>query len=84
MLLARLVSCRAPTAIASSRKLQRNTLCGVASVRTSGDFTGFSLSVVGPDSVAGCARGATVTFRVDGRPAATTAVNDFRSVRLST
>jgi hypothetical protein len=56
------------------------TRCGVASVRTNGDFTGFILAVVGPESVAGCAQGATVTFRVDGRQAITTAVNDFRSV----
>ncbi len=57
------------------------TLCGVATVRTSGDFTGISLSVVGPDSVAGCERNATVTFRVDGRQAVTTAVNRFRAYR---
>ncbi len=57
-----------------------STLCGVASVRTQGDFTGFSLAVVGPESLAGCERGATVTFRVNGRQAVTTAVNDFRSV----
>jgi hypothetical protein len=56
-----------------------STRCGVASVRTQGDFTGFSLAVVGPESVAGCATGATVTFRVDGRQAVTTAVNDFGS-----
>ena len=57
-----------------------NALCGVASVRTNGDFTGFSLSVVGPESIAGCDAGATVTFRADGRPATTTAVNDFHAV----
>jgi hypothetical protein len=34
-----------------------NALCGVASVRTNGDFTGFSLSVVGPESIAGCDAG---------------------------
>jgi hypothetical protein len=56
------------------------TLCGVASVRTNGDFTGFSLAVVGSESVAGCQNGATITFRVDGQQAITTAVNDFRSV----
>ncbi len=58
-----------------------NTLCGVASVRTNGDFTGFSLSVVGPQSVAGCTEGGTVTFRVDGRQTVTTTVNDFRVIR---
>ena len=57
------------------------TLCGVATARTSGDFTGVSLSIVGPDSVAGCARGAKVTFLVDGRPTVTTAVNRFRAYR---
>jgi hypothetical protein len=57
------------------------TLCGVATARTSGDFTGVSLSIVGPDSVAGCTRGGTVTFRVDGRQAVTTAVNRFRAYR---
>jgi hypothetical protein len=35
----------------------------------------FSLDVVGPDSIAGCTRGATLTFRVDGRPVSDTAVN---------
>jgi hypothetical protein len=57
-----------------------DTLCGLASVRTSGDFTGFSLSVVGPEAIAGCTGGAMLDFRVDGRRALTTAVNDFRSV----
>jgi hypothetical protein len=53
-----------------------STLCGVASVRTSPDFTGYVLSVVGPDSIPGCTRGATLTFRIDGRRAAdTSAVN---------
>jgi hypothetical protein len=52
-----------------------STRCGVASVRTADDFSGFILAVVGPDSIAGCARGATVAFRVNGRPATETAVN---------
>lgn len=52
------------------------TRCGVTSVRRTGSYSGFSLDVVGPDSVAGCARGATITFRVDGRPALDTAVNE--------
>jgi hypothetical protein len=52
------------------------TLCGVASVRSSLGFTGYILSVVGPDSIAGCALGAMLTFRIDGKAAAlTTAVN---------
>ena len=52
-----------------------DTRCGVASVRRSGNFSGFSLGVVGPDSVAGCEAGATLTFRIDGKRAAETAVN---------
>jgi pimeloyl-ACP methyl ester carboxylesterase len=52
-----------------------DTRCGVASVRRTGSFSGYTLTVVGPDSVAGCEPGATLTFRLDGRPAANTAVN---------
>ena len=47
-----------------------DTRCGVASTRRSGSFSGYILDVVGPESVAGCARGAPLTFRIDGRPAA--------------
>jgi hypothetical protein len=53
-----------------------NTRCGVATVRRTGSFSGYSLDVVGPDSVPGCDRGATLTFRINGRPAANTAVNE--------
>jgi hypothetical protein len=50
--------------------------CGIASVRTAGeDFTGYILNVVGPDSIAGCARGATLMFLVDGKRAAQTTKN---------
>jgi pimeloyl-ACP methyl ester carboxylesterase len=52
------------------------SLCGVTSVRRTGSYSGFTLDVAGPDSVPGCARGATITFRVDGRPAQETAVNE--------
>jgi hypothetical protein len=52
------------------------TRCGVASVRRTGSFSGFSLSVVGPDSIPGCMRGGTITFRVNGRLALDTAVNE--------
>lgn len=52
------------------------THCGVASVRRTGSFSGFSLDVVGPESIPGCARGATITFRVNGRLALDTAVNE--------
>ncbi len=52
------------------------TRCGVTSVRRTGSFSGFILAVVGPDSVPGCTRGSTITFRVNGRPALDTAVNE--------
>jgi hypothetical protein len=42
------------------------TVCGVASVRSDSDFTGYSLDVVGPDSIPGCTRDAPITFRVNG------------------
>jgi hypothetical protein len=50
------------------------TRCGVASVRSTTDYTGYILAVVGPDSIAGCTRGATLTFRIDGRAAVATSV----------
>jgi pimeloyl-ACP methyl ester carboxylesterase len=53
-----------------------DTRCGVASVRRTGNFAGYILAVAGPDSVAGCAAGATLTFRINGRPALETAVNE--------
>lgn len=49
------------------------TRCGVASAR-SGTYI---LSVVGPDSVAGCGAGARIAFRIDGKPAAQTGTNSF-------
>jgi hypothetical protein len=51
------------------------TLCGVATTRRIDDFIGFSIDVVGPDSIPGCAIGGTITFRVDGRDANETALN---------
>ena len=51
------------------------TTCAVATTRRIEDFTGFSIDVVGPDSIPGCTIGATITFRVDGRDAVETAVN---------
>jgi hypothetical protein len=51
------------------------TLCAVATTRRIDNFTGFSIDVVGPDTIPGCAIGATITFRVDGRDARETAVN---------
>ncbi len=53
-----------------------HTRCGVASVRRTGNFSGYTMAVVGPDSVPGCLRDATLTFRLDGRRAIDTAVND--------
>jgi hypothetical protein len=46
------------------------TPCGVASIRAGRDFTGYVLSVVGPDAIDGCTSGATIAFRVDGTSAA--------------
>jgi pimeloyl-ACP methyl ester carboxylesterase len=54
------------------------TLCGVASVKPTGSFSGFSLAVVGPDAVPGCDLGAMITFRVNGQVAAQTGVNEPR------
>ncbi len=51
-----------------------DTRCGVASVRVSHDFTGYVISVVGPDSVDGCTRDAPIEFRLDGEPATPTDV----------
>lgn len=53
----------------------RSTRCGVGSVRRTGSFSGYLLAVAGPESVAECAHGATLTFRVNGRPAVETAIN---------
>jgi hypothetical protein len=39
------------------------------------NHSGFSLDVVGPESIPGGTRGATLTFGVDGRPVLETAVN---------
>jgi hypothetical protein len=55
------------------------TLCAVATTRriddSIDDFIGFSIDVVGPDSISGCEIGATITFRVDGRVAHEMPVN---------
>ncbi|MGZ8650515.1 MAG: hypothetical protein ACXW08_18120, partial [Solirubrobacteraceae bacterium] len=51
-------------------------LCGVTSVSRTGSFAGFTLDVVDPESIPGGARGATIRFRVKGRPALDTAVNE--------
>ena len=54
------------------------TRCGVASVRRTGNFGGYILSVVGPDAVKGCRSGARLRFKIGGRPAIETAVNGPR------
>jgi hypothetical protein len=51
------------------------TRCGVASVRRAESFVGYVLSVVGPDSISGCAQGAEITFKINGRPANETSLN---------
>lgn len=55
-----------------------DTLCGVTSMRygfaTEGYYT---LAVAGPESIPACAKDATITFRLDGKPADGTAVNDL-------
>jgi len=56
-----------------------DTLCGVTSLRHGGVTEGYyTLIVAGPDAVAGCDEGATLTFRLDGQPATETAINDLR------
>jgi hypothetical protein len=55
-------------------------LCGVTSLRYGDDVERlYTLVVAGPDAVPGCAEGATLAFRLDGQPAAETAVNDLGS-----
>jgi pimeloyl-ACP methyl ester carboxylesterase len=52
------------------------TRCGIGTVRRTGSFAGYLLAVAGPASIPGCERGATLTFRINGRPAVETAVNE--------
>jgi hypothetical protein len=51
-----------------------STRCGVASVRSTQDFRGYILSVVGPDAIPGCTLGAPIAFRLNGKPATPTDV----------
>lgn len=52
--------------------------CGVTSLRYGDDFEGYyTLVVAGPESIPGCAEGARLTFRINGKPAAETALNDL-------
>jgi hypothetical protein len=53
-----------------------DAVCGKASMARTGSFSGFVLSVAGPDSVSGCQLNGTIMFYVDGRPADQKKVND--------
>ena len=44
-----------------------------------GDTDGFTMILAGPDTVPGCATGATIDFRVGGQPATGTAANTLRA-----
>jgi hypothetical protein len=44
-------------------------------LRRTGSFSGYILGVVGSDSVPGCDKDATLTFRVDGKPAGPDAIH---------
>ena len=46
-----------------------STRCGIASVRSTQNFLGYVLSVVGPDATPGCTVGAPIAFRLDGKRA---------------
>lgn len=52
-----------------------NVLCGKGSVLR--DSSRYILDVAGSDAVSGCAKDATVTFRIGGQAAAETSVNDL-------
>jgi hypothetical protein len=53
-----------------------DTLCGVTALRDYAETEGiYTLVVAGPQSVPGCAEGATLTFRLNGEPAGPTAIN---------
>ena len=55
-----------------------DVLCGVTSLRYGESVERlYTLIVAGPESIPACAEGATLTFRLDGAPAAETAVNDL-------
>lgn len=55
-----------------------DTICGVTSLRDSAATEGYyTLIVAGPESVAACAEGAAIAFRVNDAPAGGSAVNDL-------
>jgi hypothetical protein len=54
--------------------------CAVTSLRYGDDSEGYyTLVVAGPEAVAGCAQGGTLSFRLNGKPVAETALNDLGS-----
>ena len=54
------------------------TLCGETSLRYADATEGYyTLIVAGPESLPACAEGAPIEFRIDGKPADGTAINDL-------
>jgi hypothetical protein len=56
-------------------------LCGRSSVKDYEEFIGFTIAVVGPESIAACAANGTIVFTVGGVEANETSVNDFAAGR---
>jgi hypothetical protein len=56
-------------------------LCGHSSVKDYEEFIGFTIAVVGPDSISGCTANGTIVFTVGGVEANETGVNDFAAGR---
>ncbi len=55
-----------------------DVLCGVTSLRYGDGFEGYyTLIVAGPEDIPGCAEGASLTFRLNGKLAVETALNDL-------
>jgi hypothetical protein len=53
------------------------TRCGISSIRRYGDESGFLLFASGPDQIAGCTEGATLSFVIGGMRANETIVHNF-------
>jgi pimeloyl-ACP methyl ester carboxylesterase len=51
------------------------TVCGVGATRRYGNYSGYILTVVGPEPVPGCEQGAEIRFFIDGEEAVQTATN---------
>lgn len=56
-----------------------STRCAQSSIRRADDWVGFIMNVAGPDTLPSCAAGATLRFRINGRPAEETILNAPRS-----